>query len=75
MKLTKKLTSLLLAIVLCLTSFIGLTAIYYSVQGIQTPEAKNDLGDVQMDEEWTVHTVDGKTFLYLLGAEVNEAKT
>lgn len=75
MKLTKKLTSLLLAIVLCLTSFIGLTAICCAVQRIQTPEAKNDLGDVQMDEEWTVHTVDGKTFLYLLGAEVNEAET
>lgn len=64
MKLTKKLTGLLLAIVLCLTSSIGLTAICRAVQSIQTPEAKNDLGDVQMNGEWAVHTVDGKTFLY-----------
>ena len=62
MKLTKKLTGLLLAIVLCLTSSIGLTAICRAVQSIQTPEAKNDLGDVQMNGEWAVHTVDGKLF-------------
>ena len=60
----KRFTRLLLAIVLCLTSSIGLTAICRAVQSIQTPEAKNDLGDVQMDGEWAVHTVDGKTFLY-----------
>ena len=60
----KRFTSLLLAIVMCLTSSIGLTAICCAAQNVQTTEVKNDLCDVQTDGEWTVHTVDGKTFLY-----------
>ena len=60
----KQFTSLLLAIVMCLTSSIGLTAICCAAQNVQTTEVKNDLCDVQTDGEWTVHTVDGKTFLY-----------